>query len=76
MAAQMVFVLWAWAIGQWPALVPPDFTIQGSAAPEATLRALVITIAAGMVVLAPSLWLLFHVFKGRNPAAAPINPSP
>ena len=69
-AAQMVFVLWAWAVGQWPALVPPDFTIQGSAAPETTLRALVIVVAVGMAVLAPSLWLLFHVFKGRNPAAA------
>lgn len=47
-----------------------DFTIHGGAAPETTLRALTIIIAAGMVVLAPSLWLLFHVFKGRNPAAA------
>jgi cytochrome d ubiquinol oxidase subunit II len=70
-AAQIVFVLWAWAVGQWPALVPPDFTIHGSAAPDTTLRALIATIATGMVVLAPSLWLLFHVFKGRNPAAAP-----
>jgi cytochrome d ubiquinol oxidase subunit II len=68
-AAQMVFVLWAWAIGQWPALVPPDFTIHASAGPEASLRGLLIIIAVGMVVLAPSLWLLFHVFKGRNPAA-------
>jgi cytochrome d ubiquinol oxidase subunit II len=68
-AVQIVFVLWAWAVGQWPALVPPDFTIHGSAAPETTLRALVATIAVGMVVLAPSLWLLFRVFKGRNPAA-------
>jgi cytochrome d ubiquinol oxidase subunit II len=66
----MVFVLWAWAVGQWPVLVPPDFTIQGSAAPATALRALAIIIAAGMVVVAPSLWLLFHVFKGRNPAAA------
>jgi hypothetical protein len=49
--------------------VPPDFTIHGSAAPETVLLALIITIAAGMVVLAPSLWLLFRVFKGRNPAA-------
>ena len=68
-AAQIVFVLWAWAVGQWPALVPPDFTIHGSAAPESSLRALMVTIAAGMVVLAPSLWLLFRVFKGRNPVA-------
>ena len=37
--------------------------------------ALVITIAVGMVLLAPSLWLLFHVFKGRNPAAAVTDPS-
>jgi len=68
-AAQIVFVLWAWAVGQWPALVPPDFTIHGSAAPETSLLALAIIIAAGMAVLAPSLWLLFNVFKGRNPAA-------
>jgi cytochrome bd ubiquinol oxidase subunit II len=68
-AAQIVFVLWAWAIGQWPALVPPDFTIHASAAPDSTLLALTVTIAAGMVVLAPSLWLLFRVFKGHNPAA-------
>jgi len=67
-AAQIVFVLWAWAVGQWPALVPPDFTIHGSAAPETVLLALALLIAAGMLVLAPSLWLLFRVFKGRNPA--------
>jgi hypothetical protein len=48
---------------------PPDFTIRGSAAPETTLRALPITIAVGMTVLAPSLWVLFRVFKGRNPVA-------
>src|SRR3989449_10568257 len=29
-AAQVVFVLWAWAVGQWPYLAPPDLTIQGS----------------------------------------------
>ena len=67
-AAQIVFVLWAWAIGQWPALVPPDFTIHGSAAQDTVLRALAITIAVGSLVLVPSLWLLFRVFKGRNPA--------
>ena len=67
-AAQIVFVLWAWAIGQWPALVPPDFTIHGSAAQETVLQALAITIAVGSLVLLPSLWVLFRVFKGRNPA--------
>jgi len=75
-AAQIVFVLWAWAVGQWPALVPPDFTIHGSAAPESTLLALTVTIAAGMVVLVPSLALLFYVFKGRNPAPTLSDRSP
>jgi hypothetical protein len=40
-----------------------------------TERALVAIIAFGMVVLAPSLWLLFYVFKGRNPAATLAEPS-
>jgi len=64
----VVFVLWAWAIGQWPYLVPSDVTIQSSAAPESTLSALLVVIAAGMALLLPSLWLLFRVFKARNPA--------
>ena len=68
-AAQVVFVLWAWAVGQWPYLAPPDLTIQGSAAPKATLTALLVVIAAGMALLLPSLWFLFRVFKARNPAA-------
>ena len=66
-AAQVTFVLWAWAVGQWPYLVPPDLTIQGSAAPSSTLTALLVVIGVGMALLLPSLWLLFRVFKARNP---------
>jgi cytochrome d ubiquinol oxidase subunit II len=66
--AQVVFVLWAWALAQWPYLVPPDLTISGSAAPASTLTALLVTLLAGGVVLVPSLWILLRVFKGRNPA--------
>jgi len=68
-AAQVVCVLWAWAGGQWPYLVPPDLTIQNSAAPGATLTALLVVVAAGMALILPSLWFLFRVFKARNPAA-------
>src|SRR5713101_3892097 len=32
-AAQVALVLWAWALGQWPYLVPPDLTIAGAAEP-------------------------------------------
>jgi cytochrome bd ubiquinol oxidase subunit II len=65
--AQVVFVLWAWAVGQWPYLVPPDLTISGAAAPTATLTALLAVIAIGVLILMPSLWFLFRVFKARTP---------
>jgi len=65
--AQVVLVLWAWAVGQWPYLVPPDLTISGTAAPSATLTAMLVVIVIGGLILVPSLWLLFRVFKpGRQ----------
>jgi cytochrome d ubiquinol oxidase subunit II len=60
---QVVLVLWAWAVGQWPYLVPPDLTISGTAAPSTTLTAMLVVIGVGGLLLVPSLWLLFRVFK-------------
>jgi cytochrome bd ubiquinol oxidase subunit II len=68
-AAQVTLVLWAWAVGQWPYLIPSSITIQDAAAPTSTLNALLLVIAAGGALLLPSLWYLFRVFKARNPAA-------
>jgi cytochrome d ubiquinol oxidase subunit II len=67
--AQVVLVLWAWALGQWPYLVPADLTIATTAAPAGTLKALIVVVAIGMALLVPSLWLLFSVFKARSSAA-------
>jgi cytochrome d ubiquinol oxidase subunit II len=67
--AQVVLVLWAWAVGQWPYLVPPDLTISATAAPSETLTAFLYVIGVGGLLLIPSLWLLFRVFKARNPQA-------
>jgi cytochrome d ubiquinol oxidase subunit II len=69
--AQVVFVLWAWAVGQWPYLVPPDLTISGTAAPSGTLTAMLVVLGVGGVLLIPSLWLLFRVFKSSAPKAPP-----
>ena len=69
-AAQIVFVLWAWVVGQWPYLVPPDLTIAGSAAPQGTLVSFLVVVAIGSALLIPSLGLLFVLFKARNPAVA------
>jgi cytochrome d ubiquinol oxidase subunit II len=68
-AAQIIFVLWAWALGQSPYLVPPDLTISGTASPSATLSLFLVVVGVGMALLLPSLFLLFRVFKG--PSAIP-----
>lgn len=68
-AAQVTFVLWAWAVGQWPYLIPSSVTIQDAAAPASILTAWLVVVAVGMALLLPSLWYLFRVFKARNPAA-------
>jgi cytochrome d ubiquinol oxidase subunit II len=64
--AQVVLVLWAWAVGQWPYLVPPDLTISATASPPETLTAFLVVIGIGGLLLLPSLWLLFRVFKASN----------
>jgi cytochrome d ubiquinol oxidase subunit II len=56
-------VLFGWGVAQWPYLIVPDVTVTAAAAPEATLRVVVVGFAIGGAVLAPSLFLLFRIFK-------------
>ena len=67
---QVSLIVWGWAVAQYPYLVPPDLTVAAAAAPAATLRLVLQAIGVGVVVLLPSLWYLFRVFK-----AAPADPS-
>lgn len=53
--------------GEYDYLIPPHVTVENSVSPAITLEEFLICVAAGMIVLLPSLWFLFHVFKGRNP---------
>lgn len=69
-AMQVTLILSGWALAQYPTLVVPDITLQAAAAPQVTLRLLLITLVIGALVLFPSLGYLFVVFK-RNPAAQP-----
>src|SRR3989441_7483964 len=65
-AAQVSLILWGWALSQYPYIVPPDLSIAGTAAPAATLRLMLGVLAVGGVVLLPSLYYLFRVFKGSR----------
>lgn len=62
-AAQVAVLLWGWALAQWPYLVYPDLTVVTAAAPEPVLRFTLALLAPGLLVVLPSLWLLFAVFK-------------
>ena len=64
--AQVTFILVGWGLAQFPHLVTPDVTIQSAAAPESTLKPLLIALGAGAVVLFPSLFYLFQIFKGQE----------
>jgi cytochrome d ubiquinol oxidase subunit II len=66
---QVSGIVWGWGLAQFPALVPGVHTIASAAAPTVTLRLVLIEVAGGMVVLVPSLWYLFRIFKA-DPARA------
>jgi cytochrome bd ubiquinol oxidase subunit II len=60
---QVTLVLWGWGASQFPFLVPPDLTFATASAPAAVLRAVLGALAVGAVILVPSLWALYRVFK-------------
>jgi cytochrome d ubiquinol oxidase subunit II len=62
-AAQVVGIVWGWALAQYPYILPPALTIQAAAAPHITLKLVSIALGVGAVVVLPSLWYLFRVFK-------------
>lgn len=65
-AGQVIVLLWGWAMAQWPYIIYPDLTFLDAKAPDATLRFVLQIIPLGMLIILPSLWLLFRVFKGNR----------
>jgi cytochrome d ubiquinol oxidase subunit II len=63
-------MVWGWAWAQWPYLIPPSATIDQLAAPPITLKLVLVGLGAGLVILVPSFWYLFRIFKGRPRAFA------
>ena len=69
-AAQASAILWGWPLAQFPYLLPPHTTIDDAASPATTLRLVLIALGIGALLLFPSLWYLFRIFKSR-PASRP-----
>jgi cytochrome d ubiquinol oxidase subunit II len=65
-AGQVSLILWGWGVAQFPYLVPPELTVSNSAAPPVTLQFVLAALSLGAVLLLPSFWYLFRVFRGRT----------
>ena len=65
-AAQIILSIWAWGIAQFPYLIPPYLTVFNASAPEPTLRFVMVALCLGALLLFPSLYYLFRIFKGRS----------
>ncbi len=68
--AQVALIIGGWALAQSPYLLYPDITIDNSASANAIILAMLIALAVGAIVLLPSMWLLYSLFKGHNPTAS------
>jgi cytochrome d ubiquinol oxidase subunit II len=62
-AAETALIIAAWGVAQYPYLIVPDLTLQNAASPASTLTLAIISSLIGMLILLPSLWYLFVIFK-------------
>jgi cytochrome bd ubiquinol oxidase subunit II len=64
--AAVAAIIVGWVLAQRPYVLPPELTLDEAAASDATLTAVIISVGLGLIVLVPSLWLLYRlVLQGR-----------
>ncbi|MEU4690843.1 cytochrome d ubiquinol oxidase subunit II [Actinoplanes sp. NPDC023714] len=73
-AGGIAALVWAWAVAQYPYLLPFSLTVQDGAAGPATLRWLLIWAAGALLLVVPALILLFWLDQrgelGEDPATS------
>ena len=62
-------IVTGWAASQYPYLVVPVWTLRSASAPAGVQNLLLAALGGGALLLFPSLYLLFRVFKGERPLA-------
>jgi cytochrome bd ubiquinol oxidase subunit II len=71
-AVAVASVIAGWGVAQWPYLIVPDLTAAEAAAPKSSLGPIVVGLVLGAALVAPSLLLLFRVFKtSKTTSTAP-----
>ena len=69
-ALAVVAVLWGWAAGQYPYLLPQKVTIADAAASRTTLVTMLVSLLLGSLLLAPALGYLYVLFQRADSRAA------
>jgi cytochrome d ubiquinol oxidase subunit II len=64
-AAQVAVIVAGWGFAEYPYLIPPDLTIENTAAPVSVLRPLLGIFCAGLIAVLPAFFYLFRIFKGK-----------
>ena len=65
-AGQVTFIIWGWALSQFPNIIEPNISIHEVAAPQITLKLVVIALGLGSLILFPSFYYLFWIFKAKT----------
>ncbi len=73
-AAQVAFIVWGWALAQYPYAVRPHLTVASTAAPANVLALLLQILGVGSVILIPSLLYLFGIFGPRGSHSHNVSP--
>lgn len=63
---QVILVIAGWGMAQFPYLVFPSLTVENAAAPANVLKALMVVVFLGGILIAPSFGTLFWIFKGHQ----------
>lgn len=61
--AEAALLLISWGVSQFPYLIPPDVNVENASSPQNTQVFLLVGIIIALIIVVPSLWFLFYVFK-------------
>ncbi len=61
--AEAALLLLSWGVSQYPYIIPPDVTAANASSPLETQQFLLVGIIIALIIVIPSLWFLFYVFK-------------
>lgn len=63
---EAAFLLGSWGVSQLPYLIPPDVTVTSAASSQGTMLTLLVALIIALIIVIPSFWLLFYVFKFKK----------